>query len=252
MRSLLVLLLPAAAVGLQLPAAIAASSTSPRAASPLMKGRGTRGMPGKDQKQKQRGSASGFTSAMKKRLDRRDFERSEWTLVAEKDDLGTEVGSAKAVEAGQTPQGTNYIWTLFRGKSEGNESTVYATDGSCRSCTAPLFSATMGYEDDEPVMTCGACGSKFSLEDGRVLSWLPGEGPVQWMAAQLNKDKEQVAAGMLQTRVSQAGRIYVRLPDGTLAITKSAADRASELAGTGEGSTMEQVKAAQEKASARQ
>ena len=32
-------------------------------------------------------------------MQKRDFERSEWTLVAEKDDLGTEVGSAKAVEA---------------------------------------------------------------------------------------------------------------------------------------------------------
>lgn len=33
--------------------------------------------------------------------------------------------------------------------------------------------------------------------------------------------------------MSRAGRVYVRLPDGTLAITKTAADRAKELA-TGE------------------
>ena len=63
-----------------------------------------------------------------------------------------------------------------------------------------------------------------------MLKWLPAEGPVQFMAKQLNKDKEPVAAGILPTRVSKSGRVYVRLPDGTLKITKTAAERAAELA----------------------
>ena len=62
----------------------------------------------------------------------------------------------------------------------------------------------------------------------------------------LNKDKEPRSINLLSTRTSQAGRIYVRLPDGTLALTKSAADRAAELAGT--PSAQEAVAAAQEKA----
>jgi hypothetical protein len=46
---------------------------------------------------------------MKKRFQKRDFDRDEWTLVAEKGELGSEMGSTKAVEAGMAPMGQNYI-----------------------------------------------------------------------------------------------------------------------------------------------
>merc|ERR1719502_1635931 len=83
-------------------------------ASPVMKGRGTRGMPGKGATAA--GTGGGFTKASKKRMQQRDFQRSEWTLVAEKGELGDEIGSTKAVEAGMSPQGQIYIWALVRGE----------------------------------------------------------------------------------------------------------------------------------------
>lgn len=213
-------------------------------------------MPGKGVKPP---SGSGFNTASKKRMQKRDFERSEWTLVAAKGELGEEIGSTLAVEAGQNPTGTNYIWTLVRGEegagaqSEDDFSNVYATDGSCRACTFPLLKAKVEKEADGGYsMTCGNCGSKFSLDDGHTTSWLPGEGPVQWMAKQLNSKKEAQDAGVLRTRVTQSGRVYLRLPDGTLAITKTAADRAAELSGAAvpeeQLSAKEKVKAAQAKA----
>ena len=113
-------------------------------------------------------------------------------------------------------------------------SNVWATDGSCRACTFPL---TKGIVAPEPsgayALKCGSCGTKWSLDgDGEVLDWLPGEGPVQFIAKKLNEKKEPMAAGMLKTRVAQSGRVYVRLPDGTLPIAKTAEDRAAELAST--------------------
>ena len=227
-----------------------AIATAPRCRAPIMKGRGTRGMPGKGVKPP---SGSGFNAASKKRMQKRDFERNEWTFVAGKGELGEEVGSTMAVEAGQNPMGTNYIWTLVRGEegagaqTDDDFSNVYCTDGSCRACTFPLLKSKVEKEaGGEYSMTCGNCGSKFSLEDGSVISWLPGEGPVQWMAKQLNSKKEPQAAGVLRTRVAQSGRVYLRLPDGTLAITKTAADRAAELAAP--LSAKEMVQAAQAKA----
>merc|ERR1719440_2555910 len=80
-----------------------------------MKGRGTRGMPGKGATAA--GSGGGFTKGSKKRMQQRDFERSEWCLVAEKGELGDEAGSTLSVEAGQSPQGQNYIWALVRGET---------------------------------------------------------------------------------------------------------------------------------------
>jgi len=197
-------------------------------------------------------AGSGFNSASKKRMQQRDFEKSEWTLVAAKEDLADTVGATLAVEAGQSPQGQNYIWTLIRGESDDEEdSNVFATDGSCRACTFPLTKATLNKEGDGSAsMTCPSCGSKFSLDQGEVLEWLPGNGPIQWMAKNLNSNKEQLPASILPTRVSQAGRVYLRLPDGTLPITKTAADRAAELAGTSTApqTAQEKVKAAQKKA----
>ena len=216
-----------AIVAFELPAA--RSGVRPRAATPLMKGKGTRGMPGKAV---QPPAGSGFQKNVKDRMMKRDMNREEWTLVATKGDLGAEMGSTMAVEAGQSPQGQNYIWTLVRGEEgEGEESTVYATDGSCRACQFPMIKGIVAKGEQGFSITCPTCGSEFSLEQGgEVLKWLPGEGPVQFMAKQLNKDKEPVAAGTLPTRVSKSGRVYVRLPDGTLKITKTAAERAAELA----------------------
>jgi nitrite reductase/ring-hydroxylating ferredoxin subunit len=140
-----------------------------------------------------------------------------------------------------------YIWTLIRGEDgagafDGDVSNVYATDGSCRACTFPMVKGSL----EGSVVTCGSCGSKFDLEDGSVVEWLPGQGVMGFMAKQLNSKKEPIDAGILRTRVSQSGRVYVRLPDGTLPITKTAAVRAAELAAP--LTAQEQVKAAQEKA----
>lgn len=194
-----------------------------------MKGKGSRGMPGKAVR-----PAAGMQTSVKSRLQKKDFQRSEWTLVANKDDLGSAMGDTLAVEAGQSPQGQNYIWTLIRGDDGvGEDSTVFCTDGSCRACQFPMIKGQVTKEDGAMVIGCPACGTKYSLEDGSVLNWLPANGPAQWAAAQLNKNKEPTAAGSLMTRVSKAGRIYVRLPDGTLKITKTAAERAEELASGG-------------------
>lgn len=182
-----------------------------------MKGRGTRGMPGKGVKPP---PGSGFNSASKKRMEKRDFERSEWTLVAEKDELGASTGSTKAVEAGQTPQGSTYIWNLVRG-AEGSpeESTVYATDGSCRCCLFPLTKGTVDQlPDGSYALSCGLCGTQYSLDDGQVLDFCPKKNPVQVMAALANEKKGAQNINVLKTRISQAGRVYVRLPDGTLPI----------------------------------
>lgn len=211
------------------------SGPTSRPAPISMKGRGTRGMPGKGVKPP---PGSGFNKDSKKRMSKRDFQRSEWTLVAEKGGLGEEIGSTLAVEAGQSPVGQNYIWTLIRGEDGAGAmaddfSNVYATDGSCRACSFPMVKSSIQKEPTgEYSVTCGNCGSRFSLEDGNAFEWLPGNGPLQWMAKKLNENKEEMAAGVLKTRVAKSGRVYVRLPDGTLPIQKSAADRAAELAGT--------------------
>lgn len=245
--SAILLLLSDEVVGLQLPVSSVQSLVCQRAPCPVMKGKGTRGMPGKGVRPPAAQAGAGFTTASKKRMQQRDFGKSEWTLVAGKNDLGDDVGSTLAVEAGQSPMGVNYIWTLIRGEDgagafDGDVSNVYATDGSCRACTFPMVKGSL----EGSVVTCGSCGSKFDLEDGSVVEWLPGQGVMGFMAKQLNSKKEPIDAGILRTRVSQSGRVYVRLPDGTLPITKTAADRAAELAAP--LTAQEQVKAAQEKA----
>merc|ERR1719247_333834 len=100
----------------------------------VMKGKGTRGMPGKGVRPPAKGLGKG--NSVKDRMMKNDRDRSEWTLVASKEELGKEFGSTMAVEAGMSPQGSNYIWTLIRGDDgDGEGSTVWATDGSCRACT---------------------------------------------------------------------------------------------------------------------
>lgn len=224
-----------------------------RHAAVEMKGRGTRGMPGKGVKPP---PGSGFNGQSKKRMSQRDFQKSEWTLVAEKNELGEEIGSTMAVEAGQSPQGGNYIWTLIRGPqgagavdSDDDSSNVWATDGSCRACSFPMIKSVVEKEaSGEYSMLCPTCGSKWNLADGEVIDWLPAANPAQWALKKINEKKEPMAAGILRTRVAQSGRVYVRLPDGTLSITESAADRAAQLAETTPLSQLQKVRAAQEKA----
>jgi len=207
-----------------------ARAVIPRTRAASMKGKGSRGMPGKASQGR---APKGMNGNIKSRLEKQDFNRAEWTLVAGKEELGPNLGDTLAVEAGQSPQGTNYIWTLIRGDDGvGEGSTVWATDGSCRACTFPNTKATVSTDEDGGYsMDCATCGSVFSLTDGKPSKWLPGEGPAQFIAKQLNKDKEPLGASLLMTRVSKAGRIYVRLPDGTLKITETAAERAEKLAG---------------------
>jgi len=196
------------------------------------------------------GVGGGFAKDSKKRMQKRDFQRSEWTLVAEKGELGDQYGSTTAVEAGMSPQGQNYVWALVRGEAapdDGEETKVYATDGACISCQFPMTKAVITKEDGLELLDCKTCGSQWNLKDGSVHKWLPGEGLAQMGMKALNKDKEERPINLLSTRTSQAGRIYVRLPDGTLAVTKTAADRAAELSGVAP-TPQEAVAAAQKKA----
>jgi nitrite reductase/ring-hydroxylating ferredoxin subunit len=158
--------------------------------------------------------------SLSKKMKREDFfKKDEWTLVAQKDDLGAELGATKAVEAGMSPQGQNFIWTLVRGDDgDGEGSTVYATDGACRACSFPLYKGSAKKDGDRVMLECSNCGTTYDLENGDPVDWLPGDGPLRWAAAQLNKDKEPQKTNLLMTRVSRANRVYVRLPDGTLPI----------------------------------
>ena len=145
-----------------------------RHAAPCMKGKGSRGVPGN------RGGfnpGGGLTKAARDKMERADFEKStEWTLVAEKDQLGKEAGSTLAVEAGQSPMGQSYIWTLIRGDAveEGSnpeDSVIYATDGTCRTCLFPNTKATIAPLEGEEgghSIECGVCGGKHNLVTGEV------------------------------------------------------------------------------------
>jgi nitrite reductase/ring-hydroxylating ferredoxin subunit len=176
-------------------------------------------MPGKAM---QRGS--GMDERMRKRMMKDDFARDEWQFVCKDAELGAETGSTKAVEAGQDYKGTKYIWTLVRGdpppKEEGaerSEKTAFAVDGNCRCCLFPMINGRTEREaDGNYAITCGACGNKYSLENGEVLEFLPANNPIQWANKLANEKKGPQKAGVLPTRVSKSGRVYVRLPDGTL------------------------------------
>merc|ERR1712127_1112641 len=154
-----------------------------------MKGKGSRGIPGKATSG--RTASGGITDKAKKKFEIDDFNaKSEWTLVAEKDDLGAETGSTKAVAAGVAPQGQEYVWSLIRGlpMEEGKdpqESTCYVTDGSCRTCLFPMTQCKVEAvvdADGKPshTMTCGLCATKWDLNTGECLDFLPGNGPAQF------------------------------------------------------------------------
>jgi nitrite reductase/ring-hydroxylating ferredoxin subunit len=183
-------------------------------------------MKGKRKGPGQQEPRGGGNPGLRKKLQKRDFqERSEWALVCRDDELGAETGSTKAVQAGVTPQGQDYIWTLVRGSprvaaEEGAaqaEDSVFATDGACRYCQFPLINGETTLEADNVyALRCGLCGTQWSLLDGKLLDLLPGDNPVRWAAKLANEKKGEQNAGRLPTRVSRAGRVYVRLPDGTL------------------------------------
>merc|ERR1719149_138872 len=205
--------LPHCVAGYALPGA-ARPAVASRAAAVTMKGRGTRGMPGKQRGQERPNE----NSSLKKKMQKRDFEtKREWGEVCRIDELGAETGSTKAVEAGITPQGQKFIWNIVRGAPGPAEGAVFACDGACRTCQFPLTnSATEKRADGIYALTCGLCGTVYSLKDGAVLDFLPANNPVQWASKLANEKKGEQQMATLPTRVSKSGRVYVRLPDGTL------------------------------------
>merc|ERR1719162_200836 len=143
MLAALTLLLATVAAYQPSPHRMRTQSTVSQPVHVVMKGKGWRGIPGKATSG--RTASGGITDKAKKKFEIDDFNaKSEWTLVAEKDDLGAETGAKKAVAAGVAPQGQEYVWSLVRGlpMEEGKDknpedSTCYVTDGSCRTCLFP-------------------------------------------------------------------------------------------------------------------
>lgn len=176
-------------------------------------------MPGKTQ-----GYQGRDNQGMKQRMQKRDFDKKEWVQVVDSldEDVGMEPGATKAVSAGKTPRGQDFIWTLIRGVPKENaegvlEQRVFAVDGACRCCQFPMTAAKMAVEADASYSaTCGLCGTKYSLEDGSVLEFLPKRNPAEWAAALANEKKGPQKMVTLPTRVSKGGKVYLRLPDGTL------------------------------------
>ena len=81
------------------PLSMRAQSTRSQPAHVVMKGKGSRSMPGKATSG--RTAFGGITDKAKKKFDIDDFNsKSEWTLIAEKTELGAEMGATKAVAAG--------------------------------------------------------------------------------------------------------------------------------------------------------
>mmetsp|Transcript_119215 Transcript_119215/g.210826 ORF Transcript_119215/g.210826 Transcript_119215/m.210826 type:complete len:281 (+) Transcript_119215:64-906(+) len=180
----------------------------------------------KGSKTKKMRPADGFDQYSKKRMMQMDKDASEWVEILLDGELGNETGATKAVEAGVSPQGQDYLWTVCRGDPAGTEyedlseqKSVFCLDGNCRVCVFPLFNGEVGREEDGTYsISCGLCGTKYSLETGEVIDFLPAKNPVQWIQKNLNgkKDPKEMKAGMLPTRISKSGRVRVRLPDGTL------------------------------------
>jgi hypothetical protein len=61
-------------------------------------------------------------------------------------------------------------------------------------------------ENGEPshTISCGVCGTKWDLNSGKVLDFLPGNGPVQFAAKLANSKKEETPCTVLKTRISKA------------------------------------------------
>ena len=98
-RFVVVSLVAAVAAYAPSPHCMRTQSTRSQPAHVVMKGKGSRGIPGKATSG--RTASGGITDKAKKKFEIDDFNaKSEWTLVAEKDELGAETGSTKAVAAG--------------------------------------------------------------------------------------------------------------------------------------------------------
>ena len=120
---------------------------------------------------------------------------------------------------------------------------MFATDGACRACKFPLTQGVWSGAQagcDEQTLTCPACGSpgaagrrrgggvrvtcsrhglvgtRYSLESGEPLDFLPGDNPVRWLAKVANEKNGPQRLAVLPTRVSQSGAVYVRLPENTI------------------------------------
>ena len=164
--------------------------------------------------------------ALKRKMKGKDFaESDDWVPVLEKADaaefLAGEVGSTKAVQAGQDYKGNEFIWSLMLGEEEEQEDgqvarTVYAMDGSCRQCKFPMLEGKYSREDGVPSVSCPVCGNVNDLSTGEVTTFLPANNPVQWAAKLANEKDGPQRLAVLPTRVSKAGRLFLRLPDGTL------------------------------------
>lgn len=131
------------------------------------------------------------------------------------------------VSTTQAPQGQEYVWSLIRGlpMEEGKdpqESTCYVTDGSCRTCLFPMTQCKVEAvvdADGKPshTMTCGLCATKWDLNTGECLDFLPGNGPAQFAAKLANSKKEPTPCTVLKTRISKARRC----PQPTLLNTRT-------------------------------
>lgn len=62
-------------------------------------------------------------------------------------------------------------------ESEDEGPRIYAVDGACRSCQFPLLNAKLDASAD--TLTCGLCGTSWSLDKGECIDFLPGSNPVQ-------------------------------------------------------------------------
>merc|ERR1712032_426651 len=141
-----------------------------------------------------------------------------------------ELGATKAVGAGKQPgrmgptgwtDGPEYIWTLVRGEPTVEDGVatdkVFAIDGACRICQFPMptgeYSATEGRES----FTCKCCGTKWALDNGEVLEFLPKSNPIQWATAlRVGNEATAQPCACLTTRISKSGLVYLRLPDNTI------------------------------------
>jgi nitrite reductase/ring-hydroxylating ferredoxin subunit len=200
---------------------------------------------GSSQGQMQKGSTR-QSERMRKDMLKKDFEKNkkQWVLVAKIAEDLPELGATKLVTAGKSPGGVEYPWCLVRGgvakvpaaspgdgaegdakgdaKASENEGTqVFAVDGACRCCRFPLPTATFDTEaDGEPTLTCACCGTKYSLKNGNCIEFMPANNPLQWAAMKLDsgglKDKPEMRQmAIVPTRVTKAGNVFVRVPDGT-------------------------------------
>jgi len=225
LRSLVALIsLPAVALGWapHVSSVAVKYSNADRCVSPIMKGKGSRGMPKK-------ATAMGTTvnKGLKEKMMKKDFDQSDdWVVVMEreKEELGSSKGSGKAVQAGKNYMGQEFLWNVVRASSRAEDqapedTVVYAVDGACRVCQFPLTNANLEGElggEKPQELSCPLCGTKWEMDGGECVDFLPAKNPVQYAAKLANEKKGPQKLAILPTRVSKSGRVWLRLPDGTL------------------------------------